>query len=589
MAKFTELPIITNATITDNHVFAVATNSTTDQLTLDELQKSMTGLTARTSNGFSIIGNATPSGITVGDNGFVGIDNTNPVFALHIGDYGGVTQPETRITSSTNRQAVYTLSDSNIYWQTIKKASDTDYYIQASEDGSTYTGVVNIDKNGNFGIFDGSSALTNKFYVSGGDIKFESGNSGIVFDPGTSEIKTSANGDILYLNKSNNDDVVIGDNVVYVDNNGSTPYVGINNITPIYPLDISGAGVMARLRNTASSSSTLAITNSNATGYVNLSNVNFSFGPSAGASTNNILINTSTKKVGLGSISPDNKLHVYSTENRITKFENNQSTISEVFQTNNYTGNATGPLNTIYTFARADGTGPTQNIAKWGIGLYDDGSTNNYIDNFVFRVDADTASLSSIKAALNRNGDLDIQGSLTTNSQYTKGKFVQIHQTRVTGDAVYFNPFYPDSNTNPSGSNDFHSPFGIAPFNGRLEKIQIFTSDTDISTLNAGNPRFEFSVVTPLNDNTNGFVSGFSISPPSAPTALPVSGIVGQISLSNANTPNVVYTYGRSQFSGVTTFNSGQLLQYRICESDGIKTVAPVDFTVVSTISYTVT
>ena len=124
--------------------------------------------------------------------------------------------------SSSARSVKTTIAYPVIYWQSIKKASDTDYYIQVSENGSTYTGALNIDKDGNVGVFDGGDDLTNKFYVSGGDVKFQSGVSGMVFDPGSAEIKTSIAGDILCLNRSNSDDVILGDNSLYVSNNASS-------------------------------------------------------------------------------------------------------------------------------------------------------------------------------------------------------------------------------------------------------------------------------------------------------------------------------------------------------------------------------
>ena len=126
MAKFTDLPVILASTpITDAHVFAVATSTTTEQLSLTELQKSMTGLKARTSS-FSIIGNTAPSGLTVGDNGYVGIDNFNPLFTLDIGDIQ-TQSPEVRLrTRAAARQASYSLFAPDVVWRTVKKSSDTD-------------------------------------------------------------------------------------------------------------------------------------------------------------------------------------------------------------------------------------------------------------------------------------------------------------------------------------------------------------------------------------------------------------------------------------------------------------------------------
>ena len=89
MAKFTDLPVILASTpITDAHVFAVATSTTTEQLSLTELQKSMTGLIARVDS-FSIIGKTVPSGLTVGDNGLQCIQIAHQFLAIEtwLGSY----------------------------------------------------------------------------------------------------------------------------------------------------------------------------------------------------------------------------------------------------------------------------------------------------------------------------------------------------------------------------------------------------------------------------------------------------------------------------------------------------------------------
>jgi len=584
MAKFTDLPIINHGSITDSHVFAVATTTTTDQLSLDELQRSFTGITARTTDGISILGKTTPNGITVGDNGFLGVDNTNPVYALDIGDYGGATQPEIRLASNAaNRQTALTLTDSGVYWRNIKKASDKDYYLEVSEDGSTYTGVLNVNKAGNLGIFDGSYDNIHKLYSYGGDVVFGSGAYEMTFDP-SSNLEISTNTDSLYLNYSNSYGVVLGQNVLFVDNSAS-PKVGINNIAPSVPLDVFGSGTMFKLTNSTTSATNISLTNTAANGYIVLSSNGFSIGSSTSVYSNGLFYNISTKNLGIGSYAPDNKLHVFhASQNRLAKFENNDTNLCEVFQVNNATS---GPWHNLYTFGRFDGS---ENTSKWGIGLYDDdgGSHDDYL---VFRVDASLYD-SAIKASLDRNGNFDIDGSYTTSGSYCRGKFIQVHQTRVTGNCVYFNPFYPDSEANPSGSNDFRLPFGIAPFNGSVEKIQVFTSDQAVTSL-VGH-RFEFSAVDPVDDTSaDHFVKGFYRSPNVPAASLPVSGVVGQISLEDVDTANTIYAYSRSQFSGVTTFSSGQLLQYRISvpyvgtSPNGGTT--NVDFTVVSTISYTIT
>ena len=52
---------------------------------------------------------------------------------------------------------------------------------------------------------------------------------------------------------------------------------------------------------------------------------------------------------------------------------------------------------------------------------------------------------------------------------------------------------------------------------------------------------------------------------------------------------NGIYNKLKTNFNGTTSFTSGQMLQYRICETDGTKsTWGDVDFTVISTIAYTV-
>lgn len=578
MAKFTDLPVTTSSSITDAHVFAVATPTTTEQLSLTELQKSMTGLTARTTAGISVVGKTTPSGITVGDNGYVGIDNTNPTVALDIGDIGSATIAEARITSrSAGRQASFSLKDTATTWRMTKKASDTDFYIQNSLDGTNFTGVLNIDSNGNVGLFNGSSNLTDKFYVSGGTIKFQSGVSGIIFDPGTAEIRTTTNGDILYLNKTVDDDIVLGDNVLYIEN-GTNPYVGINNISPQYPLDIAGSGLMVRLKNTTTSASSLTLSNTANTGYVNLNSNLLSFGRINSASTDNVIYDISNKRLSVGVNGAVSTLHISTPDAKIATFECSNTTANEIVQINSY---ASGPITSnLYTYASGTASLPDK---KWSVGLYNNGAYDN---NYVFLLDGNT-SQSAIRAALDRNGNLDIKGGLTTNTGYANGKFVQMHQTRVTGDCIYFNPFTADSNTNPSGHNSYHAPFGITPFNGSVEKIQILTSDTDCTSLTS--PRFEIALVTPTyNAGTpTDYVSGFYVSPPSNPVSFPTSGIIGYASLTSLTT-NSLQTYTKNQFNGSTDFTSGKLLQYRICSSNGTKT-SNVDFTVISTISYTIT
>lgn len=576
MATFTDLPVITSSSITNNHVFAVATTTSTNQISLDELSKSFTGLKARGSSSISIIGSTVPSGITVGGNGYVGIDNTNPTVALDVGDVGSAALAEIRLSSRSNaRQASYTLKDSSVYWRNTKKASDTDYYIQCSSDGSAFTGAVNIDINRNVGIFDGSSALSDKFYVSGGTVKFQSGVSGIMFDPGLCEIKTTVAGDILYINKNNSDDICLGDNVLYIEN-GASSYVGINNVSPQYNLDVNGSSAIARFNNTSSNTTSILFTNTSRTGYLTLINNNLNIGGFAGSSPNNLIYDCSNKRLGLGTASPQTVLHAKSADSITATFESDNISQNEILFLNNRT---TGPvISNIVTFASGSVNSPTK---RWSCGLY---STGPYVNEFAFLLDGNT-STSAVKASISRDGDLDIKGSLTTDSSYVHGNFIQCYNTRVTGNAIYFNPFAPDSNTNPSGHNDYHAPFGITPFDGSIEKIQILTSDSDCANLTNG-LRFEIVSVTPEYKDTNGFVSGFKLSPSSNPVSFPTSGIIGYCSLGTVAT-NQLKTITKNQFNGTTDFSSGKLLQFRIAEQDGTK-VFPVDFTITSVINYTI-
>jgi len=579
MATFTDLPVITSATITDAHVFAVGTVNTTDQLSLTELQKSFTGFKARAS-ALSIIGYTVPSGITVGANGYVGIDNFSPTVVLDIGDQGS-TSPEVRLKGRTAaRQLSYSLSSPDVIWKTTKKSSDTDYYLQVSTDnGSNYSGVFNVDVNGRVGIFDGSANLTDKLYVSGGTVKFENEASGISFDPQNADISSSAASDPLTFNYNSQNDVILGTNVLYIEN-GANSYVGINNITPAYALDISGAGLTKRIRSSTASISE-ALANTAATGYINLNGNNLSLGRINGLSTQNLTYNISSKRLGIGETSLSASLHVKSTDYITSIFQSDGRDISEVLSINSYiTGPVTALLN---TYATGTASSPTK---KWSAGFYNSGS---FTDSYALLYGGGTNN-SAVKLSVNSNGDVNAKGSYTTDSAYCKGKFIQVYHTRVTGNCIYFNPFeyYSGScNTNPSGHSDFHSPFSIVPYAGSIEEVQIITSDNQVTNLNS--PRLEISAILPVYADSipNGFVSGFFVSPQTNPVTFPISGIIGYADISTVN-ENLVYRFTKNVFQGSTAFQSGRLLQYRICQVNGTKPF-PVDYTVVSKVSYTIT
>ena len=581
MAKFTDLPVILASTpITDAHVFAVATSTTTNQLSLTELQKSMTGLKART-NSFSIIGYTVPSGLTVDTLGYVGIDNFSPSVCLDIGDQGS-TFPEVRLrTRDAAREGSYSLFAPDVVWRTVKKSSDTDYYIQVSQDaGSNYTGVFNIDVSGRVGIFTGAANLTDQLYVSGGTIKFETANSGISFDPQNADISSTMTSDPLTFNYNSPNDIIIGTNVLYIEN-GTNSYVGINNITPAYPLDISGVGPIKRIRSSTSAVSEV-LANSANTGYINLNGNSFSIGPSNSASSNNLVYNISSKRLGIGQNSMAAKLHVYSNDFTNSIFETETISKSEVVILNSY---ASGPDMALMTFATGTASSLTR---KWSAGFYNTGS---YLNSFALLYGGGTNN-SAAKFIVDSDGDVNAKGSYTTNDEFCKGKFIQVHHTRVTGNCIYFNPFFygPGScSTNPSGHDDSFAPFSITPYAGTIEEIDIICSDSNLPSINLQKPRLEISSTDPANNGSpNGFISGFFISPPSNPTIFPTSGIIAYVDVKTIDR-NVVKRLPKNLFvGGAPSFQSGQMLQYRICQEDGTKTFG-VDYTIISKVSYTVT
>jgi hypothetical protein len=219
----------------------------------------------------------------------------------------------------------------------------------------------------------------------------------------------------------------------------------------------------------------------------------------------------------------------------------------------------------------------------WSAGFYNTGS---YLNSFALLYGGGTNN-SAAKFIVDNNGNVNAKGSYTTDDAFCKGKFIQVHHTRVTGNCIYFNPFFygPGScNTNPSGHTDSFAPFSITPYAGTIEEIQLVSSDSQVGNVN----RLEIVSVLPVFDagTPDGFVSGFFISPPSNPVTFPTSGIIGYVDVSSM-TRNTVKRATKNLFQGSTAFSSGRLLQYRICETNGGKT-SPVDFTIISKISYTV-
>lgn len=584
-----------NVAATD--IFLVSnTDSTQDnKITRDEFSKAFTGFYAQDSQGFTIFENNGNYGLSIsGSNGFVGINDRTPFVSLDVVDNTASANGSGQIRLSTpnsGRKIAFSLSDPNTYYEFSKKPNDTKLYLESSiNNGSTFSNLFVVDQSGNFGLTDSTGALSDKFLVSGVSIQFQNSGNALLFDPYNTEIKTNAIDETLLLNYNNLGDVNIGYNGIYVDNSLTAPKVGIGHAIPVYTLHISGtAGEVTRFQ-TNVSRCVSSYKTSTSTYYFGAESSNAFMGPVSTLSENNLVVG-SNGFVGAGTTGPLYKLDVRATgSSQYTPayFQNtNTQGYAQIVVAANkpFGGGDTGPRNSFVTFSRYDGSPSTD---KWSIGnLYNDTVFAGLNDYFVFVKNGYAGASPDVVAKLSSAGSLDIDGSYTSSDNYCKGKFVQIYSTRVTGADIYFNPLINSSASNPSGHNDFQAPFSITQYPGSIEKVMIITSDN--AAINA-DYRFEVSAVNPVYNPAvaNGYISGFSISPPSNPTSLPISGIVGYTTFNNLNYNNI-YSKLKANFTGTTSFNSGQMLQYRICETDGTKDgYGPVDFTVISTIAYTV-
>lgn len=582
-----------NVAATD--IFLVSnTNSTQDnKITAEEFSKSFTGLYAKGNDGFTVFEANGIYGLSVsGQYGFVGINDRTPFVSLDVVDNLNAAPGSGQIRLSTldsGRKIAFSLSDPNVYYEFSKKANDKKIYLESSVNGgSTFSNLFVVDQSGNFGITNSAEALSDKFLVSGASIQFQNSGNAILFDPYNTEIKTSAIDETLLLNYNNLGDINMGKNGVFVKNNISAPYVGIGHSSPNAVLHVSGVGQVAKLQSSSTTVSQ-AFKHSTSNAFIGLNSNKFYFGPSNGLSSYNVVYNMAGNGTfGLGTPNPVYKLDLLSTgptEYTVAHFETTGAKTCEVvIGSNKALGGAdTGPRNSFLTFSRYDGT---TDVDKWSIGNIKTDTTFGGNDDFVFITNGYFGASPNVVAKLSAAGSLDIDGSYTTNDQYCKGKFVQTYQTQVVGTDIYFNPLYPNSSTNPSGNNSGDSPFTIANFNGSVERVMFMTSDIAAET--AGGYRFEISAISPVYDEDipDGFVSGFSVSPSSNPTTFPTSGIIAATTVAGITT-NTVIVKNKANFVGSTSFTSGQLLQYRLCNIDGTKTVA-ASFNVVTTIAYTI-
>jgi len=570
-----------------------STSANNNKITFEELSKAFTGLYAQMAEGFTIFENTENYGLSIsGAFGFVGINDRTPLVSLDVMDNLAATNGSGQIRLSTldsGRKIAFSISDPNVYYEISKKPDDTKLYIESSiNGGSTFTNLAVIDQSGNFALHATTGNLTDKFLVSGDSIQFQNSGNALYFDPYNTEIKTSATDETLLLNYNNIGDVMVGYKGIYVDNNLTTPKIGIGHAIPAYTLHVSGAagaGEIVRFQS-ATTRSVSSYKSSTATYYVGTESNKAFLGSVSTLSDKNINVN-GDGFLGVGTTGPLYKLDVLvtgTTDYTAAHIETTGAKICEVVIGSNKVldGGDTGPRNSFLTFSRYDGS---TDVDKWSIGnLYVD-PTFNGDDDFVFVVNGYFGASPNVVASLSKNGNLDIDGSYTTNGGYSKGKFIQTYQTRVTGTNIYFSPIVPDSDSIPSGNNSDHAPFTITPYDGSIERIALFTSDQNALSADY---RFEISVITPTYNPAvpTKFVTGFFVSPPSDPVSYPTSGIIGATYFNTIN-PNIIQIKNKSNISGSTAFSSGRLIQYRLCEGNGTKPDS-VDFTIISTIAYTI-
>lgn len=581
--------------VVDSDIFLISNfDSTSDnKISREDFSKAFTGFYAQGSEGFTIFESTSNFGLSVsGSNGFVGINDRTPSVSLDVVDNISATNGSGQIKISTpdsGRKIAFSISDPNVYYEFSKKPDDTKLYIESSiNGGSTFTNLAVIDQSGNFALHGTTGALTDKFLVSGDSIQFQNSGNAIYIDPYNTEIKTSASDETLLLNYNNLGDINIGYNAIYVDNSASSQKIGIGHAIPAYTLHVSGSiGEVSRFQSNTSRCVSSYRT-STSTYYFGAQGATAFMGPVSILDEKNLVVAGGNGFVGIGTTGPLYKLDVKAsgTANYTPAyFQNNnvQGSCQIVVAANKaFGGGDTGPRNSLVTFSRYDGA---PDVDKWSIGNIKNDTTFGGSDDFVFIKNGYFGTSPDVVAKLSTAGDLDIDGSYSTNSNYCKGKFIQVYETKVTGNNIYFNPLIPASSPNPSGHDDNNSPFAIALYGGRIEKIILMTSDTACVGYDY---RFEISAITQTyNPSTpNGFVSGFSVSPPTDPVAYPTSGIIGATYFDNL-VPNTNYTKLRTNISGSTSFSAGQLLQFRLCESNGTKS-DPIDFTVLTAIAYTI-
>jgi hypothetical protein len=205
--------------------------------------------------------------------------------------------------------------------------------------------------------------------------------------------------------------------------------------------------------------------------------------------------------------------------------------------------------------------------------------SNTYADHFALIKNGIFGASPVVELTLDTNGNLDIQGQYTTNSNYCKGKFVQTHKTRLTGNTIYIDPYGVNgSSTSPSGNSDIDSPFSITQYSGKVQKISVMTSKYTYPNPYGNTPSWpayiEVYAVTPSNNSTDNYTPIAATGGVVPPTV--AGNLKGYGTFSFAGGNNSVQVVS---LNGSSTFSSGQLLQYRIYDSNKNPLGIPVTIT----------
>lgn len=547
-----------NVVDTDIFFTSDSTSANNNKIERSEFAKSFNYFTAQNASGISLFESAGLIGLTVsGSNGFVGINDKTPFVSLDVVDNTSATNGSGQIRLSTPnaaRKIGISITDPSTYYQFAKKPNDTKLYLESSiNNGSTFTNLMVFDQSGNFALHGTTGALTRKFLVSGEFSEFQNSGNSIILDPYNGEIKTSAVDKIFSVNYNNLADVRLGYNAIYIDNDLLLPKVGINTTAPYAPLNVSGSGIVTRLDGNTNNT-TLALGNTVDSGYFGVINNKTYLGPSFDDSTSNLVYSHAGEgSLGLGISTPQYKLDVNTiSAETVAHFANTGTakTCEIIIAANKAIGGGdTGPRNSFATFSRYDSAVDTD---KWSIGnIYND-TTFGGSDDFVFIKGGYFGTSPNVVAKLSTVGDFDIDGRYTTNSSYCKGQFVEVYQTRLTGTSnIYIDPFGTNgSSTLSSGNFNNDSPFGVSMYNGKLERVKLFTSDTISS-----NVVFQFYAITPATTSVNGYNN------------INTTGDYANVKCSGTVTLNT-NQISEIVFPTFGSFTSGQLLQYRLFKSD---------------------